>query len=207
DIKYDGIVILKSTLLPDVVNDLYLRYGRSKTLNKEGPLRYVYSPEFLREAHWEQDAIDPKQIILAGDFHDCNEIQEIYKNHSHVKYIRFQFCDYAEAALVKYTINTFLASKVVFMNQIYQLCADTYGHTPSQEGWKFFTSMLRSDMRFGDSHYDVPGEDGQYGYGGSCLPKDMKAFLAYDKNKRLTILQEAELANTKIRLTGDSNTE
>jgi UDPglucose 6-dehydrogenase len=206
DIKYDGLVVLKSTLPPDIVDDLYVKFGEDDTMGKHGCLRYIYSPEFLQESHWKEDALKPSSIIMAGNFHDCKELRGYYENNSHVKYTRFHFCDYTEAALVKYTLNTFLAAKVAFMNQIYQLHQDTCGENIHPETWKAFTYMLESDPRFGMSHNRVPGPDGQFGYGGACFPKDVKAFIGYDKNERLTILREVELSNTKIRLTGDSIT-
>jgi len=206
DIKYDGLVVLKSTLPPDIVHDLYVKFGRSKIFNKTGPLRYVYSPEFLREAEWEKDALNPPQIIMAGEFFDCEELENYYKNNSHIRYARFHKCDYKEAALAKYAINSFLASKVVFMNQIYQLYSDMYGKTPIHyESWNAFTDMLTTDIRFGNSHVKVPGPDGQFGYGGSCFPKDMKAMVGFDTKERCTLVREAEIANTQIRLTGDGD--
>ena len=207
DIKYNGLVVLKSTLPPDIVHDLYVKFGRSKIFDKTGPLRYVYSPEFLRETNWEKDSTDPSMMILAGEFFDCKAVQEIYEHHSHIgRYIQFHFVDYKEAALAKYAINTFLATKVVFMNQLYQLYSDMYGKKAIHpESWKAFTDMLLSDIRFGHSHLQVPGPDGQFGYGGTCFPKDVKAFIGFDKNERLTILREVEQVNTQIRLAGDTN--
>lgn len=98
--------------------------------------------------------------------------------------------------------------KMAFMNQIYQLHTDMSDlkQPPHPETWKAFTDILSADTRIGTSHMQVPGRDGQFGYGGSCLPKDVKAFINYDKNNRLTILQEVEEANTMIRLTGGINT-
>jgi UDPglucose 6-dehydrogenase len=60
-------------------------------------------------------------------------------------------------------------------------------------------------LRIGHSHLQVPGSDGKFGYGGTCFPKDVKAFIGYDKNNRLSILKEVEEANTILRLTGDMN--
>lgn len=208
DIKYDGLVVLKSTLPPDIVDDLYIKFGKSKIFDKKGPLRYVYSPEFLRQDHWQEDALKPPHIIIAGEFHDCKELEEAYRKHSHIRFARFHLCDYKEAALAKYAINSFLANKVVFMNQLYQLYADMYGKTPIHpETWKAFVDIISTDIRIGPSHLDVPGPDGQYGYGGGCFPKDIKAIIGYDKNERLTLLRETEIANTKIRLTGETNKE
>jgi len=192
-------------LPPNIVHDLFVKFGCDPLLNKVGPLRYVYSPEFLREATWELDAVNMNFMILAGNYQDCKELEKIYVYHSSIPpYCKFHYADYREASLAKYAINTFLATKVSFMNQIYQLYVDTYelDHPPLPETWKFFTNILSDDKRFGGSHMQVPGPDGNYGYGGSCFPKDVKALIGFDKHERLSILREVELANTKIRLQG-----
>jgi len=205
DIEYTGLVVLKSTLPPDIVDDLYVKFGRDSVMNKEGPLRYIYSPEFLREADWEKDSVNQNFIIMAGNFHDCEELKLMYRNHSSIPaYCRFITADYKEASLAKYAINSMLAMKVAFMNQLYLLHIDTYGlaHPIHPETWKVFTDILSADMRIGQSHLQVPGPDGNFGYGGTCFPKDVKALIGYDKNNRLSILREVEEANTMIRLTG-----
>lgn len=209
DIRYTGLVVLKSTLPPHIVHDLYVKYGSEPALQKEGPLRYVYSPEFIREASWEKDATTQSFMILAGNFKDVEELKELYANHSGVPtYCRYFQLDYREASLAKYTINSMLATKVAFMNQIHKLYSDTFGErTPSKDDWKHFTDVLLADNRLGTSHTQVPGPDGQYGYGGSCFPKDVKAFIGYDKNNRLSILREVEEANTLIRLTGNTKSD
>jgi UDPglucose 6-dehydrogenase len=198
-INYTGIVVVKSTLPPDIAHNLYDTFMHDKGLNF-GLLRYVYSPEFLREASWEKDAVEPIRIVLGGEYFDCKKIESWYKNHSQVpNHTRFMLSDYKEAALLKYAVNSFLATKVVFMNQLHQLYTDVYGpHQP--ESWKEFTELLAADTRIGHSHLNVPGPDGKYGYGGTCFPKDVKAMIGFDKHNRLTLLKEAELANTHIRL-------
>jgi UDPglucose 6-dehydrogenase len=206
DIDYAGLVVLKSTLPPAIVHDLYIKFGRDRALQKVGPLRYIYSPEFIREAYWEQDAVDPSMIIIAGDYHDCKELEVIYKRHSHVKHARFVNTDYREAALAKYAINAYLASKVVFMNQIYELYLDVYvTDNVHPQTWDDFVEILTTEPRFGISHTQVPGPDGKFGYGGTCFPKDIKAMIGFDKKERLSVLRETEIANTKIRLTGKPN--
>lgn len=207
EIKYAGLVVLKSTLPPAIVQDLYVNFGSEPALGKTGPLRFIYSPEFLRESTLERDAVTPSFMIMAGNFSDCQELKTLYKNHSCIPaYCRFFELDYREASLAKYTINSFLATKVAFMNQIYKLYADTYeGNISSQETWKIFTDVISADNRIGNSHMQVPGPDGQYGYGGSCFPKDVKAFIGFDKNNRLSILREVDESNTFIRLTGNKD--
>ena len=196
DIKYDGLVVLKTTLTPDIVDDLYVRFGSG--------LRYIYSPEFLRELHWEADADKPPMILLAGRQKDCEELQEMYKNHTRIpSWTTFHVTDYKSASLAKYAINTFLACKVVFMNQMHKLYTDM--NPPSTQTWGGFTKILSSDTRFGATHLAVPGPDKLYGYGGACFPKDMRAIIGFDKNGRLSVIREAEIANTHIRLTGNND--
>lgn len=202
EIKYPGLVVLKSTLPPKIVYDLYEKYGSEPSLKKAGTLRYLYSPEFLRETTWEKDAIEPSQVIIAGNYIDYLELVEIYQNHSHIRYTRYIHAEYKMAAMVKYTINCFLATKVTFMNQVQQLFQDQIPYN-QPEVWQEFTDMLSNDIRFGHSHLKVPGPDGNFGYGGTCFPKDMKAFAGFDEKERLSIVRDAIEANTKIRLTGD----
>lgn len=80
---------------------------------------------------------------------------------------------YEVAELVKYATNAFLALKVTFSNQMFDLCKSA--GLPYEE----FQQILALDPRVGTSHLDVPGPDGNRGYGGSCLPKDMSALRAY----------------------------
>lgn len=191
-LEYSGIVVVKSTLPPDAVENLSI-YG----------LRYIYSPEFLREKTWEEDAVNPQLVILAGNFVDCEELEEIYYRHSQIvdkSRPVFKKLDYKEASLAKYAINTFLAAKVTFMNQLYQLYSDTYGKEPMPDDWVYFTEVISLDTRIGNTHMIVPGNDGKFGYGGTCFPKDVKGIIGFDKNERLSLLREVDEANTKLRL-------
>lgn len=194
EIQYKGIVVLKSTVPPLQVQDLADKFTK---------LRYVYSPEFLRENSWKLDSLRPSQIIIAGEKDTCEDLADIYTMHSHVwqavKYVTG--VDYKDAALVKYTINCYLASKVTFMNQVQELWKDVHQEDElSDLSWKVLTTMLSNDTRFGNSHLNVPGPDGQYGYGGSCFPKDVKAMIGFDELERMSVLRETEIANTKHRL-------
>jgi UDPglucose 6-dehydrogenase len=193
-IDYRGIIVVKSTIPPAIARDLFVQFM---------DLEYVYSPEFLRESHWEGDAIQPKMIILAGGAQNCLKVQEYYKKHSSVwDVVRYAFTSYEDAALVKYTLNSYLAAKVVFMNQLKALYFDEVSNADA-ESWEKFTHMLTADSRFGNSHYRVPGPDGKFGFGGTCFPKDVKAMLGFNKNGHLTVLKEASIVNTKLRLASD----
>lgn len=185
DIFSDVNVVLKSTVLPDILDQLNCIF----------PL--VYNPEFLREKHAFKDMINSELNILAGDQKRCDEVKNFFINHSKIKSKKFIFTDLKTASLVKYTLNTFLATKVLFFNQIYKI----HEEIEPTSSWDTFTSILSSDSRIGGTHMDVPGPDGRFGYGGACFPKDVKALIKYSDNikKNFTLLKEVNSANNQIR--------
>ena len=77
--------------------------------------------------------------------------------------------------MVKYLTNTFLSVKVSFANEIYQLC-DGLGIDYDK-----VVEYATYDERLGKSHWNVPGHDGDFGFGGHCFPKDLKALLHLTK--------------------------
>ena len=92
------------------------------------------------------------------------------------------------ASLIKYSINSWLATKVTWFNELYKLHQASGSHST----WEQFIDMVTRDTRIGNSHMQVPGPDGQFGFGGHCFPKDTKAFLYYSKLKKneLKLLQK-----------------
>jgi UDPglucose 6-dehydrogenase len=99
--------------------------------------------------------------------------------------------------MAKYTINTFLATKVVWMNELYQLC------DAMNIDYNKVVAMASADRRIGSSHLRVPGPDGSFGFGGACFPKDTVALLKYAEslNIPLNVLDAAVKKNTLLRLT------
>jgi UDPglucose 6-dehydrogenase len=99
--------------------------------------------------------------------------------------------------LIKYSINSWLATKVIWFNQLREL----YDESGARASWEQFTTMLNEDPRIGDSHMQVPGPDGEKGFGGHCFPKDTKALLYYSKlkSKKLNILEDIIKYNSEYR--------
>ena len=97
------------------------------------------------------------------------------------------------AAYAKYTINSFLATKVIFFNELYNMYCD--------DGFDELTELVAMDERIGKSHMTVPGHDREFGFGGMCLPKDTLAFAtsASRKGSPLKLLEEAILINNELR--------
>jgi UDPglucose 6-dehydrogenase len=85
----------------------------------------------------------------------------------------------------------------MFFNDLHKL----HESGSSMVSWEQFTDMLTRDPRIGNSHMQVPGPDGELGFGGHCFPKDTEALLKYaqDKKINLNMLKKAVETNKKIR--------
>lgn len=145
---YDGLVIVKSTALPHVL--------------ESRPI--VYNPEFLTRAtaHW--DFQFPCFLLLGGD--RAQEALEFYRSYSNVNTKKVFLTDIKTASLCKYMMNSFYATKVTFMNQFYDVAKDLGCD------WSKITNILSAQPWMGTHHFQVPGPDGHRGFGGPCLPKD-----------------------------------
>lgn len=171
------IVIMKSTVLPNKLVSI-----KNKLVH---PL--VYCPEFLREASYEYDAINPEMIVLGGDRDITNKVLLFMVVFSKMNIPnKIYHTTLENAALVKYTINSFLALKVTFFNQLYDAIGDNFQDV---------SHIVTSDDRVGRSHSTVPGEHGR-GFAGKCLPKDVGSFNNY---ANIELLQHILDYNEKIR--------
>jgi UDPglucose 6-dehydrogenase len=181
---YKGVIISKVTAPPDVYERLQEQYDN-----------LVYVPEFLTAANAIQDYAKENWAIVGGKVLAYqNEAAKIIRYTK--KEARVSFCSIGEASLVKYTINSFLATKVVFMNEMAAI-AEHNGYD-----WRQIELLLTYDNRIGQSHTRVPGPDGYYGFGGMCFPKDTCALIHYADNLNisLNVLKEAVKKNTLFRL-------
>jgi len=185
--NYKGVVVVKSTITPDHLTRFKKTYK----------LSIVYNPEFLTEANSFEDFLNPSMQILGGKWKDCEAVEKAYVKHSSVKTVPTFKTDLITASLIKYTINSWLATKVTFFNELNTLFESSGTKVP----WETFTEMISQDKRIGDTHMKVPGPDGEKGFGGHCFPKDTKALLYYAKLKKaeLSILKKAIDKNDKIR--------
>ncbi len=190
----NSLVVVKSTILPNYVSKL------EKVLPN-----FVYNPEFLREKHADEDFINSKMIVFGGSKESTLELASFYRNYLMCECDDYVFTDTITASFTKYIINSFLATKVIFFNEFFQL----FKSTNSKESWNNLVEILSKDNRIGTSHMDVPGHDNRFGFGGACLPKDSKAILNYAKNlgKDLDVLKTVIKINNKIRASYNENTE
>lgn len=185
NISYTGVIISKVTAPPGVYKQLQKKY---KNL--------VHSPEFLTAANAEQDYTNAKFVIIGGEVSAyIREAERIIKI-TQPSVEEVIHCSIEEAALSKYMINSFLATKVVFMNEMEQL-SRSLGCD-----WKNISNAVKLDSRIGSSHMQVPGGDGTYGFGGMCFPKDTQALVNHAKeyNINLEVLESAIKKNLFLRL-------
>ena len=158
----DNIIIIKSTVLP----------GTCRKINQRHPeMKIVFSPEFLTEANHIEDFKNCNRMIFGGDSSDTSKcallFKKVFPNKSYFT------TDWETAEMVKYFINTFLATKVSFANEMKQICS-SFGAN--------YDSILRLalfDHRIGQTHFQVPGPDGHQGFGGKCFPKDLNAMIYF----------------------------
>ena len=129
---------------------------------------WIHWPEFMRENNWEEDADDKSIPFILGVDHDdkdaINDLVWLMKDRDGV------LVNPKVAATYKLSRNAMLAAKVTMANYIHKVCEEqniSYGSV---------AGLLKDHANLGTSHWDVPGPDGQYGFGGSCFPKDTTHF-------------------------------
>jgi UDPglucose 6-dehydrogenase len=133
-----------------------------------GNVDIAWNPEFLREGSAVQDTLMPDRIVV-GVTSDAGEVvlREIYRPLTDAG-IPLVVTDLATAELVKGAANAFLAMKISFINAIADLCAAVTGDVRS------LAKALGLDPRIGMSFLRAG-----VGYGGGCLPKDVRGLAAF----------------------------
>lgn len=175
-------ICMISTVPPGTTDALIARTGK----------RIIFSPEYLGESsqHPWQEADDCGFVITGGEPELCALVQRAYEQvHAKIEFVTTP--QPAAAELAKYMDTAFLATKVSFVNQFYEL---------AQQANVQFSDLHRLfvlDPRVGPSHTMVSAERG---FGGKCLPKDMQSIIAWAEQAAGAPLLQAVLAyNEQIR--------
>ena len=183
---YTGVIISKCTAPPNWYKAMNILYTN-----------LVHVPEFLTAANAGIDYENGKFAFIGGRIPAyVREAERIIRMSQRSLETVFH-CTADEAAMAKYAINSFIATKVVFMNELEALCSKT------GIDYNTVAHMITKDQRIGSSHMQVPGPDGAYGFGGPCLPKDVNALLRYAEKTGtiMNVLDAAVKKNTLLRLT------
>ena len=182
------IVIIKSTVPP----------GTTERLNNENNnLNIIFSPEFLTEVNHIDDFKNQTRIILGGPRPYTTKVKTMYRKA--FPKIPIVKTGYKTAEMVKYFLNNFLTVKVLFANEMYQIC-EKLGIDYDK-----VTEYSLYDTRIGRSHLAVPGPDGDFGVGGHCFPKDLAAMIHLAESVGLEpeVLKCVQDKNEKIRTNKD----
>jgi UDPglucose 6-dehydrogenase len=185
-VNYTGVAISKCTAPPNTYKQLNQRFQN-----------LVHAPEFLTAANAVRDYANGTFAIIGGAVGAYRREAERVIRIGQQELKSVWHCSIAEASLAKYTINSFMSTKVIFMNEIYNLASQL------DCDYDLISKMIRSDVRIGHSHMQVPGPDGNFGFGGACFPKDTSALLkiAEEANVNMNVLDAAVKKNLLLRLT------
>jgi len=145
--------------------------------NKHYDLNIVHSPEFLTAKFAKEDFLNADRHIVGYTKNKSAGEKVIKLFNTSFPNIRTILMNSDESESVKYIANCFFATKVSFFNEIYALI--------SKLGldWHSIVEGVMGDRRIGQSHFQVPGHDGDKGFGGTCFPKDINALIkTFEKN-------------------------
>lgn len=182
----DKIVIIKSTVIPGTTKAYIQKYP--KTL-------FCFNPEFLTERAFLQDFVNSDRIIIGAEnslvFRRVSSIYQSIMPNTPI----FQ-TDPTTAEMVKYMANCLLATKVIFANEMYDICQKL------KINYDEVKEMVIADKRIGKTHLDVTT---LRGFGGKCFPKDLLALRSLAKKLGVdtTILDSVWKKNLKIRKVRD----
>ena len=156
------------------------------------PARLAWNPEFLREGHAIEDTMRPDRLVFGvADGRDERVLREAYADIIAAG-VPVIVADYATAELVKVAANAFLATKISFINAMAEVCEATGADV------SLLAEAIGHDPRIG-SRFLAAG----LGFGGGCLPKDIRGFMArageLGVDQAVTFLREVDEINLRRR--------
>jgi len=155
----------------------------------------AWNPEFLREGYAVQDTLHPDRIVLGVDKNRPGHAEEVARDvygNLLEEEIPFLVTDLATSELVKTSANAFLATKISFINAMAEVCEVTGADV------SVLADAIGHDARIGRKFLNAG-----IGFGGGCLPKDIRAFMArageLGASQALTFLREVDSINMRRR--------
>ena len=186
----DNVILIRSTVIPGTTWKLQTKYPQ---------LNILFNPEFLTERSANLDFINQSRFIIGNN----GKQMSWAKSEDFIELLKDRFGDciavqetnYETAELIKYMNNCFFATKVSFLNEMYQIAEKI------DANWDEAISGFVADGRIGHSHLNVPGPDGKFGFGGSCFPKDIQAMIDFAETFGInpTVLRGAWEKNLEVR--------
>lgn len=182
NIKPGKIVVLKSTIIP----------GSTDKYQKQFPkLKIMFNPEFLVARTANQDFVKPDRQIVGYTAKSKKYASLVLEMLPPAPFANFVKA--IDAEMIKYFGNTFLSTRVIFANQMYDLC-EAIG-----ANYEVVKEAAGADIRIGTSHFTI-FHDGYRGYAGACLPKDTRALIQFGKKVKspMTLLERVEEVNNHL---------
>ncbi len=187
NIKGQKIIVNKSTTLPGTIEYLQEKYPQHKILN---------NPEFLTESTADQDMRYPDRQIVGYTKKSFSIAKDIMNILPLAPFERIMPA--TEAEMVKYFGNTWFSTKVIFANQIYDLCKKL------NINYDRIMDAASADKRIDRTHLTV-WHKGKRGYAGKCLPKDIKALIKFADKKGVSLNLHKTVDEINDRLLGEQN--
>ena len=171
------VIVDKSTVPVGTAKKVYERLAANLD---ESFFDVVSNPEFLREGVAVDDFMRPERVVIGTSSSKAKKVMERLYNPFVRQGNPVIFMDEKSAEMTKYAANSFLATKITFMNEVANLCEEVGANVD------MVSIGIGSDSRIG-KRFLFPG----VGYGGSCFPKDVKALAktAQENNCDFRILQ------------------
>ncbi|MEM7759660.1 MAG: UDP-glucose/GDP-mannose dehydrogenase family protein [Cyanobacteria bacterium P01_A01_bin.40] len=203
-LKSDYKVIVNKSTVPigsgDWVRMIVLDGNKESGSNIEPHFDVVSNPEFLREGSAVYDTFNPDRIVLGGNSEKAiSMMQELYQplvqrefaEDKSLPEVPVVVTDLSSAEMIKYAANSFLATKISFINEVANIC-DRVGADVTQ-----VAKGIGLDSRIGGKFLSAG-----IGWGGSCFPKDVSALVhtADDYNYESELLKAAINVNQRQRL-------
>lgn len=163
--KTNHLVVIKSTVVPTTT--MKVIYPKLKKIPK---VKILVNPEFLRESNAINDLLDPHLIVIGEENGGAKELEEYYKKF-YRKLPEILNTNFTTAEMIKYTNNSFLATKISFINSIANICQNV----PDADV-KTISYAIGKDVRIGPLFLNAGP-----GFGGSCLPKDLTALISFSE--------------------------
>jgi len=183
----DMLVVIRSTAVSGTTDKLAAKY----------PFRIAFNPEFLTEKNAKQGMENPERIVLGvEDERSEAQLRRVYE--PLYTNVPVHVMSRREAEATKYVANILLASEVMVANELF--------HALKSMGvdYQRILPAVRGDKRIG-THIEVPGHDGDFGIGGKCFPKDIRAFtyLCREHGYEPRVLQAMWDLNLRVRKNQD----
>jgi UDPglucose 6-dehydrogenase len=182
--NHNAIIVIKSTV----------NIGYTQSLkDKVNLTNIIFSPEFLREGHALEDNLNPSRVIIGGEDKASILYGDLVKSSLKNDTVPIMYMDSMAAESVKLFSNSYLAMRVSFFNELDSFCVDNHLNTHD------IIRGVSLDKRIGD-FYNNPS----FGFGGYCLPKDLKQLLSRFKSTPHHLFQAIQDSNkTRAKFLAD----